>query len=377
MSGMCASGLNGAVIGRWWPLLMMPIMAFLSFLWSDYPDVAGRYGFQLLLTAAIGVLIARRLTPERFAVTLFIGMLIFCVASIVNGRQGPSAEGMVLIGLTGSKNAMAMAANMLVASSIAVLFLPGLKMTLRWLAIVGLAIGIYVVAVASSATAVLMAVGSAGMFCMMCVMQKLPPSGRASVILGSLAVLIPIFFLQNEINDAIATFMRDVLHKDPTLTGRTYLWERADDLISRRPLLGYGFQAIWLSDNPDTLGILRWAGQTDGRVFNFHSTYRQIGVDLGLVGAGVLVLTILAVVVCGVRQFIVAPSVATSFAFTFFILLVSKTFTEVIMVTFSAQTLLFYACATYAFYDTTRGAQSRLAPQQQRPAQSAMRPLNS
>jgi hypothetical protein len=36
--------------------------------------------------------------------------------------------------------------------------------------------------------------------------------------------------------------------------------------------------------------------------------------------------------------------------------LVSKTFTEVIMVTFSSQTLLFFACGTYAFYNTMRPA---------------------
>jgi exopolysaccharide production protein ExoQ len=45
---------------------------------------------------------------------------------------------------------------------------------------------------------------------------------------------------------ATPDLLLSVLGKDSSLTGRTGIWSAAIDSISRRPLLGYGYQAFWL-----------------------------------------------------------------------------------------------------------------------------------
>jgi exopolysaccharide production protein ExoQ len=38
--------------------------------------------------------------------------------------------------------------------------------------------------------------------------------------------------------------------KDPTLTGRTYIWDFALQHIQTRPLLGFGYSVFWLPEAP-------------------------------------------------------------------------------------------------------------------------------
>ncbi|MES1156685.1 MAG: O-antigen ligase family protein [Alphaproteobacteria bacterium] len=358
----------GRTLLNWWPLLLVPIMMLLSFIWSEAPGISFRYGLQVLLTCVLGVYLARVLPPARLAVAMFLGMLVFCIASIIGGQKGPSDTGMVLIGFTGSKNAMGYAANMLVSAAAAVIFLPNMGPRMRLLGVVGILVGGYVVAVSASATAVLLSFAIVALFAVMCGMQRFSPAARVVTIVAVAAVGSLFVVAGDDISNAIDSFVRDVLHKDPeTLTGRSYLWAQADDLISRRPLLGYGYQAIWLGDSSDSIGLLRWANITDGRSFNFHNTYRQIAVDIGLIGVGIFVATLVVSLIAAMRQFILTPTVATSFTFAFLLTTLAKSFTELVVGTFSAPTLLLFACCTYAFWrppqpQTAKAPVSRSAP---------------
>ena len=46
-----------------------------------------------------------------------------------------------------------------------------------------------------------------------------------------------------------------MLYGDPTFTGRTIIWDFANYEISRRPLLGWGYQSFWLV-GPDAPSIV-------------------------------------------------------------------------------------------------------------------------
>jgi len=348
----------GRTLLRWWPLLLAPAMAMFSFIWSDAPGVSFRYGAQLLFTCFLGVLIANVLSPTRFTIALFVGTFAFCVMSILSGRQGASDSGLVLIGLTGSKNQMTFIANILLASSFAVMFIRDSAPQVRLLAPIGALIGAYVIFQGDSATAAVISLASTGLFLAFCLGEKLTPMTRVSLIVVIALIVAPIYLIQDEIARAISNFMSEVLHKDATLTGRTYLWERANELIAQRPLLGYGFQAIWLGETSDTIGLLRWSGKTDGRTFNFHNTYLQMAVDIGIVGASLLALTIIATTVAGLFKFIQRPNVAESFVFSFFITMISRSFTEVVLVPFTSQTLVLFVCATYCFRTATETVQA-------------------
>ncbi|MGE0741564.1 MAG: O-antigen ligase family protein [Hyphomonadaceae bacterium] len=337
-------------LARWWPVLLAPALALASTAWSEAPMTSLRYGAQFLFTCLIGVVLARLMTPKRFVCAFLVSMFIFCLACLAYGRQGASAEGMVLIGLTGSKNQMGFAAQLLIMSGLAVLMMRDIHAALRWLAVLALPLGVALLLGANSATALLMAAGGSAALVGLWFAQRLPPGGRLATLVGGLLILSPLALLAPEINAFINHFVFDTLDKDPTLTGRTFLWQRADDLIAQRPLLGYGYQAIWMGDSTETIALQRLTGMTDGRVFHFHHQFRQVAVDTGLAGLLAFVGMVLAVGFAALRQTLLYPSVATSFFFVIFMLMIARAFTDTILQPFNMHTLLFFAACTYAFW---------------------------
>ena len=341
---------------RWWPLLLAPILCLLSTLWSSAPQETLRYAAQLLFSAFLGVHLARLMTPARFLAVLLLAMFVFCTLCVIDGRQGPAAEGMVLIGLTGSKNQLGFAAVFLLLAGIAKLISPGVSVGMRWIALLSLPLAIYLLAGSHAATAVLM--GAAGVLILLALRfgERLPPNGRLATIIGALLVLAPLTALTPEAVEFVNRFVFETLNKDPTLTGRTILWARADELIAQRPIVGWGYQAIWMGDSFETIGLKRLTGMTDGRVFHFHHQFRQIGVDIGWAGMIAFTGALLAAGLSGIRQVLLTPHPATSFFFVLFALMVVRAFTDVIMSPFSVHTVLFFASCTYAFWQPARAA---------------------
>jgi exopolysaccharide production protein ExoQ len=335
---------------RWWPLLLAPILAVVSALWSEVPALSARYGAQFLFTAFLGVLLARLMTPRRFVWMFFIAMFIFCVLSVLSGRDGPSAEGRVLIGLTGSKNQIGLAGQVLLLSALAVLMMRQAAAPLRWLAVLAIPLALFLVVGARSATATVMTLAGVAALFGLWFAQRLPPGGRVAAIVSAVLVLAPLSALTPELIQAVDHFVYDTLGKDPTLTGRTLLWARADDLIARRPFFGYGYQAIWMGESFDSIGLMRLTGMDDGRQFHFHHQFRQTAVDTGVIGLVALAGSIIAAGLAALRQFLLYPSVATSFFLITFLLTVARGFGDVVLTPFSMHAVLFFAAAVYAFW---------------------------
>lgn len=334
---------------RWWPVMLAPILAVISTLWSEMPMVSLRYGTQFLFTAFTGVLLARLLTPKRFVCAFMVAMFLFCIGCIISGRGGPSAEGWVLIGLTGSKNQLGYAAQGLLMAGLAVLMMRNIAAPLRWIAIVSIPLGAYLVLGSNAATALITAAAGCAVIGVFWIGQRLQPGGRLAAILGCALIMTPLVALAPEIERGINHFIYDTLDKSPTLTGRTDLWAVADDLVSRRPIQGYGYQAIWLGESTDTIALMRMTGQ-DGRMFHFHDQYRQIAVDTGWIGLSTFIALVVFALIVGVRQFLLYPSMATSFLFVTLVLYVVRGFFDVMLGPFSLHSLLFYSTVVYAFW---------------------------
>jgi len=350
------------ILTRWWPLLLTPIIATASAIWSDAPDTSLRYGAQFIFTMFMGVLIARLLTPRRFLIVFASSVFVFCILCILDGRQGSSAEGPVLIGLTGSKNQMGYEAQLLMMSALAMMLMGVRFIVLRWIAVLSFPLSIYIVLEVNSATALLMAVGGSAALIGLWLMQRFTPGGRLATIIGALIVLAPISLVIPEIVDWMNRFLFDTLNKDPTLTGRVFLWAAADDLADRRPLLGYGYQAIWIGDSSESIGLRRLAGISDGRTFHFHDQFRQIRVDTGWVGLIVFVGVLAAMGFALLRRILLRPDVPTAFFLVLYLLMVLRAFTDIIIMPFSIHTILFAAMAVYAFAPTTNAAPAAAPP---------------
>ena len=107
---------------------------------------------------------------------------------------------------------------------------------------------------------------------------------------------------------ALIDFGASVFDKDPTLTGRTYLWYRAHDVIQQAPLLGRGYSAFWLQGNIDAEGLWQYAGITDRGGFNFHNTVIDLRVTLGWLGVTVCFGVVAAGLFLLVRRFVIRPT---------------------------------------------------------------------
>jgi exopolysaccharide production protein ExoQ len=141
-----------------------------------------------------------------------------------------------------------------------------------------------------------------------------------------------------------------VFDKDPTLTGRTYLWYRAADLIQEKPMLGRGYYAFWLQGNIDAEGLWRYFGIQERGGFTFHNTLVDILVTLGWVGALVIAATLLVAAVLLVRKFVERPNLAMVFWVGILLYQVSRMGIETIgLAPFYFSTALFFAALGAAF----------------------------
>ncbi|QJW88502.1 O-antigen ligase family protein [Spirosoma taeanense] len=73
----------------------------------------------------------------------------------------------------------------------------------------------------------------------------------------------------------------ELLGKDPTLTGRTLLWEQIFVAVDKRPLFGHGFGGFWLGDHSASAIISQ---ELNWEVPNAHNGFLDILLDLGYVG---------------------------------------------------------------------------------------------
>jgi exopolysaccharide production protein ExoQ len=70
--------------------------------------------------------------------------------------------------------------------------------------------------------------------------------------------------------------------KDTTFTGRTNIWSGVLWAIERRPLLGYGYSGVWISENVEpTFSMMRRIGF---RAFHAHNGALDVVLQVGIIG---------------------------------------------------------------------------------------------
>jgi len=330
---------------RAWPLLAIPLVTCLSAIWSTAPDVSLRYGVQMLMTALIAMAVVGALSTRALVRIIFLSALIICLVCIADGRRGSSATGPVLIGILGSKNAMAVLAQLVLAGAIAVTIDRLQPAPMRLLGLLGAPVAGFVLLKGESAGGLITAALGALLFAGLSVFAVLNTRWRALAIFALVAAMIPLAIGSSILLEEAQHFSTTVLHKDPGLTGRDYLWAHADRMIADRPWLGHGFRAAWLGVDPDTIGLLRWAGITDGKGFHFHDTYREWAVDFGLIGAALFCALFAIAGAKSVARAIVAPSPPAAFLATMFLILAVRAKVENVFLPLAPMTVQLFILA--------------------------------
>ncbi|WP_024599318.1 O-antigen ligase family protein, partial [Pseudoalteromonas sp. TAE56] len=110
------------------------------------------------------------------------------------------------------------------------------------------------------------------------------------MILLLLSLIAAIVYIGN--SSQFDNFMYEV-GKDPTLTGRTFIWLRGIENIHDNPILGTGYESIFYVGNPLAEEIWEFAHVPSGAGFHFHNMYIDMTVQLGMLG-GLIFLILLA-----------------------------------------------------------------------------------
>lgn len=145
---------------------------------------------------------------------------------------------------------------------------------------------------------VLLAGSATGMFLMVAAVL-LVPVARAVVPripLGPLlSVLVPLGVAVGALLWQLWTPLMELLGRDPTMTGRTTMWEFGYSAIAERPLVGWGFSAYFNTSYGAEPS--RYVPQfVDYEIAHFHNSYIQTGVDLGIIGLMMLVAVLVTAV---------------------------------------------------------------------------------
>lgn len=320
---------GAGIIGNGVFFLALPLFAILSALWSPVPDVSLRYGTQLLATVFIGIVLARTIGMGRLPLVVFAGAGAALVLGVVAGHTGPSEEGSVLIGFTGSKNQMGYVCLFWLLSALCVAGSRQSAWLVRGAALLCVPLAAFLLLQANATTALVSAVVLAGVLAALGIASYLPPAWRLFCLTVMLLIAGAALTATAEIEREAETFRADVLGKDDRLTGRTLLWEDADGLIAQKPLLGAGYKAVWLG--PPGPGLLARYGQTDGRTYHFHDTVRELRVDLGLIGLTLFVLPLALFGLRGATALIAHIDVGRAFAAAAVLAVVLRMRTELVV----------------------------------------------
>jgi exopolysaccharide production protein ExoQ len=276
------------------PASIFWIVAMLSVLWSAHHRITAVYAVELMITTMIALVIGGIDSRRGVLPGIAAGLAFYVVASLVSG--GSVAMGShgdeAFSGLTGSKNYLAATA---VFGLVALICAVGEALSdraFRRAALLALAVPIvFVVMISSKSSGALVeTIAIVGLIAFLAIVRKLPLEIRFAALLVLVTAIVALGTLYYLQRDAIDQFVLTTFQKDPTLTGRIYLWQRADDIIAQNPWLGKGYYAFWVQGDLDAEGLWQWAGITLRGGFNFHNTARETLVAFGWVGFAVFAL---------------------------------------------------------------------------------------
>jgi exopolysaccharide production protein ExoQ len=309
----------GAILGARAFLFLVPALCLLSALWSEAPGASVWSSLEMAATVAAALVLSVTDRRTELLAGIAAAFAVYAGVSLVFGHTaGAGTQWAAFSGLNGGKNLMAEIASTGILCSAGFMAAAAAERRLAWLpaiAAAGLAalVEIYILILAKSAGAIIALGMGAAILSALLVVSRFSRAWRSTVVgaVGLVFTLVAAF--HTVVASEVSSFALNAFHKDPTLTGRTYLWYRADKMIAEKPMLGRGYNAFWREGNPDAEGLWRFGGIDNKSGFNFHNTGVEVLMQFGWVGAFVLAAIVLVGVIFLVGRFFRRPDAVTCF----------------------------------------------------------------
>ncbi len=277
-------------------LLLLNLLGMISVSWSEDPWLSAREGLVLFLTYAFGSYLACRYTERQFLDLFGASAFWCCLICLALGVFVPRLG--VMSDLHGSWRGMFDHKNVLgqyMAISALGLLLLSVRGGVRpWLARSGLVLAIMLLCLSRSMTSVVVLVGMVALFAVVWWIRG-RPTLAVVVALALAAGCVGLTWASDRLGDGLGE-LTSLLERDPTLTGRTDLWELLLELVWDRPWLGYGYGVFWKGDKGKYVQlVVRWFPT------QAHNGFLNVLVDFGSIG---LLLVVVHFARCGVRAFV-------------------------------------------------------------------------
>jgi exopolysaccharide production protein ExoQ len=278
-------------------ILLFAGLVVLSTLWSIHPGITLRRAFGYLLTLAIAALLPLRFGVTGFMKVLSASLAVSAIGSAVYALVLPQYGIMHVADLEGCWQGV-FATKELLGSVMAVAVLVELYNLLssnRWSWWRAGLVLFYITLILLSRS--ITALGAAGIYLLGSLAYFLRTRyqwrGLVLITINAAVLVLAVSAFQPEPQAVLRA-----VGKDPTLTGRVYLWHEVERLIGEKPILGWGYRAMWQPGDRATSAIDSMVGF---EAPSSHNAYLEVALGLGWAGVLALSIVILTALRRGVQ----------------------------------------------------------------------------
>ncbi len=327
-----------------WPLLLFPGFALLSTAWSPYTGAAFREGVLLVLTALTILIIALRARPVQILQCLMVSGILVSLLTLTMWDRIPGG------GPFDHKNYLAVHILMAFLLCLRCALSDSDPVFLRLIALPFLVLCPAIILESDAATSlVMMVIGGCGLVLARLLLVDLGRIRYVKFVViwgGAMLGLVLLALAGGLPGDEILDRFYALLGREPTLTGRTALWDAAREISSEHPVWGIGLEGFWQYD----VGAAQTLNENDykpyGTKLGFHSAFWDVRVHLGLVGLGLFLWVIAWSLFRTAGQWLAAPDLNQSTFLLLAVIILGMSFTEgFLWGTFTVAANIFYLAA--------------------------------
>ena len=288
IAGRPAQVLSLAV--RAWPILLLVALAGVSVLWSIDPGVTMRRALAVTMNTAFALWLASRFSWADIARLVAGAFALLAAGSVLAAVLAPGFGVMQTVhpgawsGLWFEKNSLGgMMALGALAASVASATAPQRERD-AWRILAALCV--VLVVLSTSRTAMMAALIGVGGPVMIAIARRGFDFAAAAIVATATVMLLFAAVLAT----GPGAFL-EAIGRDPTLTGRTDIWQALARAVAERPWTGYGYAAFWEVEGGPAFWIRQ---ETAWDVPTAHNAWLEIALALGLPAAALAALIYLA-----------------------------------------------------------------------------------
>ena len=260
-----------------------------SCLWSQLPMVSLEWAPVMALNILFAFYLYRRFSPgQQMRLLLLLGwicLVLSIVLSLFFPKYGMDHTGTMGAwrGMYYHKNVCSMTTAFLLLGG---LYVPATSLFAKISRVAYVCLSVFLIIMTQSATGRMILACLFAYFLATRLVSALRPKERTIALIMGTTIALAVVGAGISYAKEIALF----LGKDPTLTGRTAIWQASMPLIMKHPILGYGYKAFWRGYQGESASV---SFATHWAVTSAHNAFLEVWLTLGAVGVALVAYSLL------------------------------------------------------------------------------------